>query len=524
VVSAADPLAHADSEPQTGDVKAWIAEAGWAVLLVAAFAGYYLAPGLPLSVGFLAICAILCYLQLPLAVSLVPLAMPFFMLPKHLGHPHPEFSLGETAIVLCVVVGGARLALIQGRKQHTAEALQHVLGSRGLLAGITLFLVSASFATLFAWDRHLALAACRLVIVEPIAYAILVICLVRDSWSMLRTLAALVASGLCVAAIGLGQYLFNPSSLVGYAVGAGQHAHLVAAVYGSPDNLALLLDRALPVAVVLGLAWHTGVSRSIRGMRHAYYPVFLAISLLAMVLILTGSRGGMITAAAVSLTVVLLWYRRSPLSRPLAYLGLLLVLAGTAAVLWKFHHGLSTVTRTYVWQSALQMLRDHPLWGIGPDNFLAYYFNPVTGIDHVHAQAVSCLPPGVRVAPTHYMLAQAWPEPCLSHPHNVVLDLWLSTGLFGLIGMGISLVAVSHRARALLRVRSSMAQQAVTVSCIAIIVATLAHGLIDNSIFVPDIAVAFWLALALLVGQYAYLRRCSYPPTCYHEGQLDRGK
>ncbi|MDB5075164.1 MAG: hypothetical protein JWO42_1343, partial [Chloroflexi bacterium] len=103
--SAANPLAHAGSQPQTGDVKAWTAEAGWAVLLVAAFAGYYLAPGLPLSVGFLAICAILCYLQLPFAVSLVPLAMPFFMLPKHLGHPHPEFSLGETAIVLCVVVG-----------------------------------------------------------------------------------------------------------------------------------------------------------------------------------------------------------------------------------------------------------------------------------------------------------------------------------------------------------------------------------------------------------------------------------
>jgi hypothetical protein len=29
------------------------------------------------------------------------------------------------------------------------------------------------------------------------------------------------------------------------------------------------------------------------------------------------------------------------------------------------------------------------------------------------------------------------------------------------------------------------------------VLATLVHGLVDNSIFVPDLAVAFWLALAL---------------------------
>jgi len=38
------------------------------------------------------------------------------------------------------------------------------------------------------------------------------------------------------------------------------------------------------------------------------------------------------------------------------------------------------------------------------------------------------------------------------------------------------------------------------------VLTTLGHGLVDNSIFVPDLAVAFWLALALtsvVSNQYA---------------------
>jgi len=30
-----------------------------------------------------------------------------------------------------------------------------------------------------------------------------------------------------------------------------------------------------------------------------------------------------------------------------------------------------------------------------------------------------------------------------------------------------------------------------------IVAATLGHGLVDNSIFLPDLAVAFWLAIAI---------------------------
>ena len=69
----------------------------------------------------------------------------------------------------------------------------------------------------------------------------------------------------------------------------------------------------------------------------------------------------------------------------------------------------TAVLRLRLWQSALEMVRDHPLWGIGLDQFLYLY-------------------------PT-YMHPDAWREPNLSHPHNLLLDFWLRLGLLGLVAL-----------------------------------------------------------------------------------------
>jgi O-antigen ligase len=78
-----------------------------------------------------------------------------------------------------------------------------------------------------------------------------------------------------------------------------------------------------------------------------------------------------------------------------------------------------------------------------------------------------------------------------------VLDTWLSTGLLGLVALALVLVGFAMLARRNLRVCGAGWHRAVQVGCCAIVLATLVHGLVDNSIFVPDLAVAFWLALAL---------------------------
>ena len=68
----------------------------------------------------------------------------------------------------------------------------------------------------------------------------------------------------------------------------------------------------------------------------------------------------------------------------------------------------TTFFRLQLWQSSWSMLRDHPLLGVGLDNFLYHYR-------------------------TYYVLPTAWEEFDLSHPHNLVLDFWLRLGLPGLL-------------------------------------------------------------------------------------------
>ncbi len=499
----------------------------WTALLLALFALYYITPGAPLSLVLLALCAVACYLRLPLAVSLVPLAMPFYMLPKHLG-PHRDFSLGETAIVLCATV----FALVQGRALLTSRGarrrvLRRLTHPTPLDLAIGLFLVAAT-ATMLATHGelyHLALRQYRVAILEPILYYVLAASTLRGARAISRALWALAGAGLLVALLGLGQYVFRPGTLTGATwTGDTRHAaRFVSAVYGSPDNLALLLDRAIPVAVVLGLL---GLSarRAARASLLSYLP-WLAVAPMAVALLLSNSRGGIIVAVAAAVAALLLWRARtdgramswSPRARALAAGGLAAVLAVAGLALLAIYHGHSGSRRLLVWKSALAMIHDHPLLGVGPDNFLYYYFDPRTGIDHTHPGARSCLPGSLSIVnalPKHYMDPQAWQEPCLSHPHNIVLDLWLSTGLLGLVAMlAVIFIAGRYAWRSWRALQTSPATpasmgagqdttppQAVLIASVVVVGATVAHGLVDNSLFLPDLAVDFWLAIALITN------------------------
>src|SRR5207245_9870339 len=90
--------------------------------------------------------------------------------------------------------------------------------------------------------------------------------------------------------------------------------------------------------------------------------------------------------------------------------------------------GVSTVTkRLYLWQSALNMIRDSPWFGYGMDNWLCHY-----SLNHV------CYTPHtlhylIARDPVTHVLTGLRDEPDLSHPHNIFLHIWISIGIFGLL-------------------------------------------------------------------------------------------
>ena len=136
--------------------------------------------------------------------------------------------------------------------------------------------------------------------------------------------------------------------------------------------------------------------------------------------------------------------------------------------------------RVRAWQSAIHIIQDHPITGIGLDQFL-YEFRG------------------------KYILPDAWQEPNLSHPHNILLDFWVRLGLAGVI----LLIAIQAAFwRRMVQLYHSLRQRdlltfALVVGAIGSMINFIGHGLIDNSVFVIDLSYVFVLLLAL-----THLKNC----------------
>jgi O-antigen ligase len=147
----------------------------------------------------------------------------------------------------------------------------------------------------------------------------------------------------------------------------------------------------------------------------------------------------------------------------------------------------TTFLRLQLWRSAWQMFLDHPWLGVGPDNFLYAYRST-------------------------YALPIAWEELQLSHPHNLFLDLLTRVGLFGFIA-GIWLLAATllHGYRLLgqsaIRNSQFVTRYPYLLGLLVGLTAGLLHGLIDNSIFLVDLAIL----TALVVSVVERLRREQTP-------------
>ena len=119
------------------------------------------------------------------------------------------------------------------------------------------------------------------------------------------------------------------------------------------------------------------------------------------------------------------------------------------------------------------MIREHPLFGVGLDNFLYAYRG-------------------------RYILDASWQEPNLNHPHNILLDFTTRLGIIGLLAgawLIFTLARTLYNA-----VKSSPARWLpVAAGFSGSLAAMLVHGLVDHSFFLVDLAFSFYLMLGTAV-------------------------
>jgi O-antigen ligase len=446
------------------DVAAAYRRAGDTTNIIATLAAatiFYVSPWLILTLISGLVLLVLIILRLDLGLALVALFAPFFFLPRQLFES--AFSMSELILLMCVAAAVLRRAYHVNR---TRSFTFHFSRFTALDWSVLAFLIVSAISVFLADYRTFALREFRVIIIEPIIYYALMRAAHLDRRAVWRIIDALVLAGVLVAVIGLVQYAFNLNIIT-----AEEGVRRLRSVYGSPNNVGLFLGRVFPIGLAVALV---GVGR-----RRIFYA--LALLPIGAAILLSQSRGAIFIGIPLSILAIgllaggrWLW----------ATVGVLIVggiaaipLLNSPRIQALFNGGGDTsFFRVALWKSTLEMIRDQPWFGVGPDNFLYAYRG-------------------------RYLRPEAWQEPSLSHPHNVVLDFAARLGLIGL-GVFIWMQAAfwTTAFHALRRAKQSLnrTQWALIIGLMASMIDFLTHGLIDASYFVVDLAFVFMLTLALI--------------------------
>lgn len=432
----------------------------------------YFVEWLPLVVIGAVLFLALAWVRLDLALIFVLFSIPFYRFPKQLGSA--AFTLTECLILACFLAWVARR--LYRRLAAGDWKLDLPPAWRPWTSPAVFFLVAATLSLFFSQYLHVSLRDYRVEVVEPLLFYLMLITTLRGEADVWRSVNALVLLGVAVSAFAIYHYFF-----IGIVENTGGVRRMLG-IYHSPNALGLFLGRVAPIALALGLglqgrAFEGGpLSARIRGWiegRGPGWPYLVAVPIIGASLLLSFSRGAWLGVAVAFALIASFRGRRAVLATAGAAAAAL-VAAVPFLGLGRLVSEVTTEQRLYVWQAALKMIADRPLTGIGLDNFLYYYREG------------------------GYMLPQAWAEPDVSHPHNIVLDFWTRLGVLGLAALAWLQVSFWRRGLSLYKALSGRSLQVIALALMASMADFLVHGLLDNSYFLIDLAMVFWLTYGLL--------------------------
>jgi O-antigen ligase len=273
----------------------------------------------------------------------------------------------------------------------------------------------------------------------------------------------LLFTGTAIAAVGL--FLFFTGAAV---VEAEEGTRRLIGVYGSPNGVGLYLGRCLPFALAYVLL-------PVGLWRRWYGAIGGTIMLLAV--LLSQSRGAILLGLPAALVIFLLFWRGRRAVIPLVIVGVVAILGlmVLSQVLPRLADlsGNTAFFREHLWTSSINLIRERPLTGVGLDQFLYWYRG-------------------------RYLLPEAWAEPNLSIPHNILLNHWVNLGIIGvLVGVWFQVVFW----RKLWRVRWRISDPlflALALGLAGSMADFLGHGLVDVGYFSINLAFVFCLSLALV--------------------------
>lgn len=452
--------------------------------LAVATAGFIqLEPGLILTILAIVFLFLIVYNNLYLGLVLTLAWGPFFLFPVELYIF--AFPVAEILMLTTFLAWGLRLFIQFGQTRKKGTLNKSSVSWKKfkpvdylILSWVILGIVSL----LWTADRERAITELRSLLIEPALFYLIFRSINVNKRQMVYLVNALLFAGFAVALIGLFQFFQGQAVIT-----AEDGVRRLASVYGSPNNAALLFGRCIPFLIAFILLPVPHPQRLLS---------FLALVPISLALILTQSVGAIFIGVPIAVsTVLLLSLGKNGRLIVLVFVVIAVIAFGFSLQSPRFARALdftqgTNFYRLRVWESAINIIHDYPLTGIGFDQFL-YLFR------------------------SHYILPDAWQEPNLSHPHNIVLDFWLRLGI---LGIGILILsqfffwkAASQRLR-YYRHQNNQYLLAITIGAMGSMTNLLGHGFIDNSVYVQDLVYIFVLLLAIVQIQIPNMRAIDAPP------------
>lgn len=322
-----------------------------------------------------------------------------------------------------------------------------------------LFIVAGAISVVTAPSLTAAAGLYRAYIVEPIAFALVLVNVVRSPRRALLVTAGLML-GATVAGLANSYVVLN--GLIRGTYDVTQTPPVV--IYLTANAVALYVVPLVGIGAAFGLHSSDRLQRAIGA---AFVVIGVIITALSF------SRGGYLALAAVIAAVALSHRRR------LILFGVAVVALGALALIPPIRHrivietenvyGNTVQSRIDLWNGAIKLIEHRPLFGAGLYGF-QQRVQPYLSNFHSSAQFID--------------------------PHNIVLNFWVETGLLGLIaaswliGLGFFFSWRGWRSGA-------DAWRPLELGVFLALVAVVVHGMVDVPYFKNDLSLEFWTFLAL---------------------------
>jgi O-antigen ligase len=457
---------------QAGTVYRRLGDGSQLALTAAAATIFYVTPTFFIYAAALAVLFVLLYWRPVWGLLLIAFCFPFYVPPL----PKPILNYRFSPVEVFTLVTFAAFATSQ--LTHWLNKIKNGTAHRWKLNlhpadwGVLALTAVATLSLFFTNRLDVASNEWRIVILEPALFYWLLRAIRPKASQLWLLLDAFILGGLVVALYGLWQVGFDRASLITAEGGLLR----LKSIYGSPNNVALYLGRVIPLLAAMALLG----SRKLHGRRWWLYTAVLIPTLLAF--IFTFSKGGLFLGLPAAFVIIFWQWQQVNGRRAWPWLlffgmagvgGLILIqkipaLAGRLSL-----SGETGVFRLSLWQASLNMVADHPFFGVGLDNFLYEYRG-------------------------RYILEAAWRDPNLSHPHNWLLDFGTRIGLPGLLA-GLWLFGTFINTLRKIRPSVTAVWLPVVVGLAAALADMLVHGLVDHAFFLVDLAFAFYLLLGTAV-------------------------